>query len=394
MRGAGPAPVRGPRCDGARRRSAERGRPRHHARRLGAYELLFAGATADHAAVDQAVELAKGGRDGGRRHRGAGLVNAVLRRLAREGEGLLAEIDATTPEGAAIMHSVPEWIARLWFEERGAEVALALMSAANEPPARTYRLAAANSVSPVAGLEAVPGLPDGVVLLDGAGAPGDLIEAAVGAGDLVPQSFGSALAAASLAAEPGDRVLDLCAAPGIKTTQLAAAVGPGGKVTAVEKDEGRAGQLSELCERVGAGNVEVVVGDGRGPDVGAGYDRVLVDAPCTGLGTLAARPDARWRRSGTDVAELATLQSQLLERGLEALRPGGRAVYSVCTVSRPEGEAVLAAALAARPGSEPVDLATSAPAIAEPAAPGALQTLPGRDVSDGFFIAAIERGAR
>jgi len=184
--------------------------------RLGAFELLFAGAHADHASVDQAVELAKGGRDGGRRHRGAGLVNAVLRRLAREGEGLLAAIDATTPEGAAVLNSMPEWVARLWFEERGAEAAVALMAAANEPPARTYRLADPTAEVPVAGLVPVAGAPAGIVLLDGAGAPGDEVEAAVAAGALVPQSFGSALAAASLGAEPGERVLDLCAAPGIR----------------------------------------------------------------------------------------------------------------------------------------------------------------------------------
>jgi 16S rRNA (cytosine967-C5)-methyltransferase len=330
-------------------------------------------------------------RDGGRRHRGAGLVNAVLRRLAREGEALLAAIDTTTPEGAAIVHSMPVWIARLWFEERGADAALALMAAANEPPARIYRLADPTSAPPVEGMQALPGAPAGVALFDGAGASGELIEAAVTAGTLVPQSPGSALAAASLTAQPGERVLDLCAAPGIKTTQLAAAVGPDGSVTAVEKDEGRAAQLSELCERLGAANVNVLTGDARGLDVGAGYDRVLVDAPCTGLGTLAARPDARWRRRAGDVAELATLQSQLLATGLAALRPGGRAIYSVCTVSRAEGEAVLADALETDSDLELANLTSEHPALAEPAAPGTLQTLPARDGSDGFFIAAIER---
>jgi 16S rRNA (cytosine967-C5)-methyltransferase len=232
------------------------------------------------------------------------------------------------------------------------------------------------------------GLPAEVVLLDGSEAAGDELEAAVAAGSLIPQSFGSALAAAALEAEPGERVLDLCAAPGIKTTQLAGAVGSEGEVVAVEQDEGRAGQLRELCERVGAANVRVLVGDATGLDTGGGYDRVLVDAPCTGLGTLASRPDARWRRRSGDVAELATLQSQLLRRGLEALRPGGRAVYSVCTISRAEGEAVLESVGA---DAAPIDLGASHPALAEPAAPGALQTLPGRDASDGFFIAALAK---
>ncbi len=357
--------------------------------RLGMFELLFAGGAADHATVDQAVELAKGGRDGGRRHRGAGLVNAVMRRAAREGSGMVAALDATKPEGAAIVNSVPLWIAELWFEERGAEQAGRLMAAANEPPRRVYRVVAGRSAP--AGVEPLADAPAGVALVSHGDASWEAIEAAVAAGELVPQSPGSALAAAALAVAPGDRVLDLCAAPGIKTTQLAEAAGPEGGVVAVERDPGRARELVEFCERAGSVNVEVVEGDGAVADLGSGYDRVLVDAPCTGLGTLASRPDARWQRTAADIPELAGLQQRLLEAGLGALRPGGRAVYSVCTISRRESEGVLGQVLAGREDIDAVDLTPLAPASADPACAGALQLLPGSDAGEGFFVAALER---
>lgn len=133
----------------------------------------------------------------------------------------------------------------------------------------------------------------------------------------------------------------------------------------------------------------VVEGDALRADVGGGYDRVLVDAPCTGLGTLASRPDARWQRRREDLAELASLQRDLLGRALGAVRDGGRVLYSVCTVSRAEGEKVLAAAGLAASEATPL-----APQAAEQACPGALQLLPGAGAGEGFFIAAIEpRGA-
>jgi 16S rRNA (cytosine967-C5)-methyltransferase len=358
--------------------------------RLGLYELLFAEG-ADHAAVDQAVELAKGGRDGGRRHRGAGLVNAVLRRASREADGMLDGLDDGTAAGASIRHSMPEWIASLWFEERGAETARAMMLAANEPPRRTYRVAGASEPAGMRAIDpAADGLPglEGVRLVESGDEPDwEAVEAAVARGELVPQSAGSALAAAALGVEPGQKVLDLCAAPGIKTTQLAAAAGADGSVTAVERDSGRASTLRELCERVGAGNVTVLEGDALRLDIGGGYDRVLVDAPCTGLGTLAARPDARWHRRRADIEGLTLLQRDLLGKGLGALRPGGRAMYSVCTVSRAESEAVAESA-----GAEVLDLTALAPTAAEAGCPGSLQLLPGAGAGEGFFIAALEPG--
>lgn len=358
--------------------------------RLGCFELLFDDQPAAHAVVSQAVSLAAG-RRGSRR--GAGLVNAVLRRVAREGRALLGEVGEATPQAAAVTHSVPTWIAELLFAERGREVALGVLRASNAPPSRCYRLTLRGAESGALGaLEAAGadlaalGPPFEGAFLATAG--WETIEEAVARGELVPQAPGSLLAAASLRVAEGDRVLDLCAAPGIKTTQLAEAAGRG-EVLAVERDAGRASALRELCSRAGAGNVEVLVADGRDLERGSGYDRVLVDAPCSALGTLASRPDARWRRTPGELEETVAVQRGLLAAGARALRPGGTLLFSLCTLSRAEGPGV--AGSAPEHGLELEDLGAVLPALADPHEPRALQLLPGRDPGDGFFIARMRR---
>lgn len=378
----------------ARRRVDRIDPPLLAALRLGGYELLFEDAVAEHAAVDQAVELAKGA---GRR-RGAGLVNAVLRRLATEGRPLIAALGEDDPRAAAIRHSLPDWIAELWWEERGRERALGLMAAANEPPRRTFRVTQRGLGTGVAErlgrsgaeFEAIAAPAGAAELIEIRGRGWGPVEEAIEEGALLPQSPGSAAAAALLGVEPGDRVLDLCAAPGIKATQLAAAAAPGGRVVAVERDAGRAAELRSLCRRVGAGAVEVVVADGTELVVGDGYDRVLVDAPCSGLGTLASRPDLRWRRSRREIESIATAEERLLAAGARALRPGGSLVYSVCTVSRREGAGVVAR-VAASGAATVSDLGAEHPRLADDGDRRFLQLLNDRDRCDGFFIARMER---
>jgi 16S rRNA (cytosine967-C5)-methyltransferase len=197
------------------------------------------------------------------------------------------------------------------------------------------------------------------------------------------QSRASQLVSRVVDPQPGERVLDLCAAPGAKTTHMAALARGGARITAVELRPARARALSALARRMGA-VVEVVEGDAREVPLEGGYDAVLVDPPCTGLGVLSARPDARWRRREEALGPLAELQRALLRRALDLARPGGRVVYSTCTLIAEENEDAIDAA-----GAPLDDLGAEHPALAHPRRPRALLTLPHRHGTDGFFIARM-----
>ncbi len=184
-------------------------------------------------------------------------------------------------------------------------------------------------------------------------------------------------------------MLDLCAAPGGKTTHLAALMGNEGEVVAVEAHAGRARALETTAERMGATIVDVRTEDAREPQPGS-FDRVLVDPPCSDLGTLAGRPDARWRKAGRPEA-LAKLQMEILTAGAMALKPGGTLVYSTCTISPTENECVVAAFLAAHEEFAASDLGADLPIWKHPTMSQYLQTFPHRDRTDGFFIARLRR---
>ena len=194
-------------------------------------------------------------------------------------------------------------------------------------------------------------------------------------GRIWPQSRGSQLAALCVGSTPGQRVLDLCAAPGGKASMLA------GDVVAVDANEARARELEENMARLGVTNVSVVRADGRAlPDALVGFDRALVDAPCSGLGVLAARPDLRWRSQ-----PLPELQLELLRAAAERVRPGGTIVYSVCTINADEGAAVVDAS-----GLEvDASLGDEWPQFRDSARPAFLQTLPHVHGTSGFFIARL-----
>jgi 16S rRNA (cytosine967-C5)-methyltransferase len=343
--------------------------------RLGLYELLYLGGAPDHAVVADGVELAKGGARGGH-----GLVNAVLRRGAREGPALLAQLSDETPEQAAIKHSHPEWIARLWWEELGASDARALMAYDNEPGevalrANTLLTDAATLASelPVP-THADEGLPEALVLeasFDAHDSP------AWRAGAFLAQSRAAMRVARALDPQPGERVLDLCAAPGGKSTHLAALMGGEGEVVAVERNARRAGMLTRTAQRLHVPNIRVAVADAADerPE-GAVFDRVLVDPPCSGLGTLQARADLRWRVTEENVREMVPMQASILAAGAAAVRPGGVLVYSTCTISPTENELQIAAFLDAHPDFRRDDF---------------MMTLPHRDHTAGFFIARLHR---
>ncbi len=357
--------------------------------RVGLFQLLYLDGIPAHAAVHETVELVKQHSRGG-----GGLVNAVLRRGAREGRRLLAGLTDESPAAAAVAHSVPPWLAELWFSELGGVEARALLAQVNRPSETAIRVntlvASRREVVaelPVAA-RAVPELPEALVV-EG---PLDLARSEIFArGAVMPQSRASMLVARVLAPERGERVLDLCAAPGAKTTHLAALMCDEGRLVAVERHRGRAASLKQTCRRMHTRCVEIRTQDALELTGEAGFDRVLLDPPCSGLGTLQSRPDRRWRASAAAIPGLADLQARLLTVAAAATRPGGSLVYSVCTISAREGCEVIDSFLSGAPDWRADDLGSRYPDWRQRAGGDYLQLLPHRDGTDGFFIARLRR---
>lgn len=322
--------------------------------RLGAYQLGYLGGVPPRAAVNESVELVRAAR----LERAVPFANAVLRRLAGGVRQLVAEL----PEGP-LKHSYPDWIFDVWRRDFGQAEALELMRAQNEPAETVVRH--------------VRGEPSGEATdVPGAYRVERVDETALAEGLIWPQSRASQLAGLAVGAREGERVLDLAAAPGGKATQLA------GDVTAVELHEGRAAELRANVERLGAHNVTVVQADALAlPSELTDFDRALVDAPCSGLGVLARRPDLRWRAK-----PLPDLELRLLQAAAERVRPGGTIVYSVCTLNADENEAVVDAS-----GLEPEELGAEWPQYRHPKRPEFVLTLPHRHGTSGFFIARLRK---
>jgi 16S rRNA (cytosine967-C5)-methyltransferase len=358
--------------------------------RLGLYQLAYLERVPAHAVVGDAVELVKHDSPGGAR-----LVNAVLRRAAREARRRVDALPDGTPAEAAVRHSHPRWIAALWFAALGPQDARALMAADNEPAENALR---ANTLkigrAELAGRLARPtrpaaGLPEGLVLEGAFDAFGSSLWEE---GLFMPQSRAAMTVARVLGPRPGERVLDLCAAPGGKTTHLAALMENRGRVVAVERHAGRADALRRTVTRMGAAaTVSVRTADAAAVHEPDAYDRVLVDPPCSDLGTLASRPDARWRKPPELPARLAGEQAAILRAGAAAVRPGGTLVYSTCTISAAENEDVVRAFLGARPDFALAKEASDPLLWNHGTVPGCLQSLPHRDGTEGFFIARLRR---
>jgi 16S rRNA (cytosine967-C5)-methyltransferase len=318
------------------------------------------------------------------------VVNAVLRRATREGRKLLDGLDDATALHAAVLHSVPDWLAELWWSELGPDEARALLACINTPAENALRVNALKAdldmvlealptgaqahPAPAWGRDGLPELEEGLVLAGAFDAHGSELWQQ---GRIMPQSRGSMLVARVLDPRPGERVLDLCAAPGGKTTHLLALMGGQGDLTAVELHPGRARALKETCELMGAGAVQVVNADARAFTATEPFDRVLVDPPCSGLGTLQSRPDLRWQSRRGELGELAGTQAELLRAAAAQVKPGGSLMYSVCTISRAESDAVVDAFLAEY-GDEFVS-------------EGRWQLLPSVDGTDGFFLSKLRR---
>ena len=288
---------------------------------LGLEQLLFLDGVPAHAAVAESVELAKP-------NAGFKMVNAVLRKVQREGAELPSDDE---PAGAAVRHSHPEWLVRRWWEWLGADATRALLVANNTPSELALRINTLVAASGI--LDEIPGERVGETTIIVDGAFDAFAHPGWEAGAFTPQSRASQRVGAFVAPQPGERVLDLCAAPGGKTTHLAALMGGEGEVVAVERHPGRASALKRTCARMHARNVQVVTGDALEFRDEDGFDRILLDPPCSGLGTLQSHPDLRWRVREHELSALAAVQDALLLAARANLRPGGTLVFSVCTLN-------------------------------------------------------------
>jgi 16S rRNA (cytosine967-C5)-methyltransferase len=350
------------------------------------------------------VELAKAA---GAAH-ASGLVNAVLRRAVRERAALKATLldDDSTPESAAIAHSSPLWLARMWWDELGADTARPLLAACNRRTGialrvntlRTDRDAVLARLRDAGVTARAPegewplAAPESIVI---EGRTGDAVPELVAAGLLTPQSLGSAAVVEVLDPQPEEHLLDLCSGPGIKTGQIAARMEDRGETISVEMDASRAAEVAAQARRLGLRSVSVVEADAS-VKMAPGFDRVLVDAPCSDLGTLSGRPDARWRKSPKTIERLVEVQRKILLSAASALLPGGVLVYATCTISRRENEDRIVDLLAASAAGDapPLsvdDLGARSPGLSAPADSRCLQFRPDRDRTTGFFICRLRR---
>jgi 16S rRNA (cytosine967-C5)-methyltransferase len=360
---------------------------------LGLYQLRHLARIPEHAAVNESVELLKQDKH----WRAAPLANAALRAALRDRPEAPDERVRDPLNRLAIATSHPRWLLERWAARLGADEAEALARADNEPPRTAFRINALRAPSLARVLTDLAG--EGVEARESALAPGGYT---VASGHLTPasravrdgwvhvQDEASQLVAALVGARSRERVLDVGAAPGGKTTQMAAAMGNDGVVVAVDLHPARVAILAETCRRLAARIVRPIAADASADlplAADVRFDRVLVDAPCSGTGTLRRNPEIKWRLAVEDLARFAALQSALLDRAAERVRDGGRLVYSTCSLEPEENEAVAAAFLARHPAFR---LAPEAVPEALRTGDGFLRTWPHRHGADGFFAVVLE----
>jgi 16S rRNA (cytosine967-C5)-methyltransferase len=367
--------------------------------RVGAYQLVFSDRIPASAAVDESVRCIQAAGA----ERASGYVNAVLRRLAAEHGAMALPSLATDPLGHLVHAlSLPPWLAERWLAQFGAEEAAALAEGLNRVPPRSVRanrmrtsrdelLAELRTRHPDA--SACRLAPDGIVL-GRRGDPG--LDPAFREGRFTVQDEASQLVVELLDPQLGERALDTCAAPGAKATAIAERVGASGHVVALDRHERRLGLLLRDVRRLGLENVTGETRDSSQPLperlTTPGFDRVLVDAPCSGLGALRRNPDARWRVQPEDIPRLAELQRSILRSAAPCLRAGGALVYSTCTLLPEENEAVVEAFLRDSPGFRLVPRARLPLALQSVADDtGIVRLFPHRHDTDGFFAARLER---
>jgi 16S rRNA (cytosine967-C5)-methyltransferase len=362
--------------------------------RLGIYQLHFLSRIPPSAAVNESVNLVRSGGIGS----AAGLVNAVLRRATREPNYDPAAEITDAEEKLAVQTSHPQWLITRWVKAFGFEEAAALAGANNEPAPVAFRLTTRALALPDGPDQVISRLESSEAQLSpsqivanswrvkgGAG----LLRALERDGLIYLQDEASQLVAHILGAQPNQRVLDVCAAPGSKTTHTDA-LAPQASIVSGDLHVHRARTLRALASRQGVVGIQPVVYDATRPlpFAAESFDRVLVDAPCSGTGTLRHNPEIRWRIKPSDIKDLSEKQSMILANASLMLRPGGRLVYSTCSVEPEENEHVVESFLDEHDNFASAILDISPEMQTET---GAIRTWPHRQDVDGFFIKAFDR---
>ena len=369
--------------------------------RLGAYQILYLDRVPSHAAVHSCVELAR--RMG--LERATGFLNGILRNLVRQGDTLTWPDAEDDPLGY-IFHalSLPRWVAQRWIAQYGVDTAIRLAELNTRAAPNTLRVNILKSTRAQllqqfedAGVEAsaTEYAPDGIVVTGSTAAQRERLHE----GLFQPQDEASMLVGHLLQVEPGQRVLDVCAAPGGKTCHIAALGQNQVEIVALDLYEHRLQQLRSGAQRLGCRNITTMVHDmtmpyPAGEDIP--FDTVLVDAPCSGLGVLRRNPELRWRRQEQDIAELADIQCRILRNAASCVAPGGRLVYSLCTTTQEESADVVEDFLQHNPEFSMHNLHAEVPLhwntlLTET---GFFTTLSTRDAGmDCFFAAVLQRNS-
>jgi 16S rRNA (cytosine967-C5)-methyltransferase len=368
--------------------------------RVALFQLAHLTRVPPSAAVNTAVDLAKARSS----PRAAAFVNAVLRKAAAgHAQIRFPDPDRAPAKFLAAEHSLPHWIAERWLARYGRQGASALGEAINEIPPLTLRTNTIKT-TPSELIRSLEGKADAVAAATVApdavlvrGLRVKLTElSAFNDGWFQVQDEAAQLVSLLLAPRPGETVLDLCAGRGGKTGHIAQIMGNRGSITAVDKHAGRLAQLAAEMRRLGVAIAAAEAWDASGPippSCAGRFDRVLLDAPCSGLGTLGRNPDIRWSASERELPALARLQSRLLENAWRCLKPGGVLVYSVCSPEPEETTTVVEGFLKKHPGAAidraPQDLPALLRPLTDPR--GCLQTYPQLSYMDGFFAVRLKR---
>lgn len=365
--------------------------------RLSFYQLRYLERVPDHAIVSEAVNIAKR-----RGHSGiSGMVNAVLRNAIRRKEELQLPPELPESQRIALQHSHPEWLVERWLQQLGAERTERICEANNVPPHVSIRVNPLKTsreqllrllqTSGAADAAPSPLAPAGVIVSGGGNMA---LTPAFAEGLFTIQDESSMLVAAAVAPAAGMTVLDCCAAPGGKTTHLAELMGDRGTVYACDIHEHKRKLIEESAERLGLTSVRALTADARklgGRFPAESFDRILLDAPCSGFGVIRRKPDLKWTKTEADVQDIVKIQRELLEEVHRLLRPGGVLVYSTCTIEREENEGNVMRFLQEHPDFElaPIQIEGLPAPLVEAAARGMMRIDPDVCHSDGFFIAKL-----